>query len=396
MPNVEINNSTVGLIDPTTSALLGAVESIKGSTDKIVGDLERVIVYNNYLLSSIAQNMQDGILVVSADGVIRICNPTAAKLLNKNELEMIGQSLFRFCQDLKLRVGQIQYKYQAQHELRVLDISMSFITPKDMEDKFGHSMYLLLLRDVTTHAVQLNRIQELTATQGSLLDAAPAPMFYTDLTGHNIRGSKSFFDFLGVKQKDITMSAIGDILGPELKPHFLPNKLNDAPENITMRFSNAYGDSPKDITVVKSVFRDASGDPIGFIANIADASDKIARQQYAMLLMKVLDIVGKRIAVVRWPQGTIVFANTDFNKKYGYARQDLFNKNISEIMNLHEEILHKPLHAAIDSYQQWIGKIPMRYKDGTISEDIMTVIPVSLKDKAPISYCLFVQDTSVK
>jgi len=254
----------------TDDDLLQDLEAIRKSSANISTVLEQEIIRSRYIMNALASVLEDGLLVADAQTVITVINPVAATMLGLDLSTATGLKLSElypeaFTADMQVVQREWAIVDSSTGLPKYLDVVVSKLGGSDQDAEWSH---VLILRDVTYKKAQEYKVLDLSSFQHSLISSIPVPTFYSDLNGGYLRGSQSFFDFIGILRLKALSKTVESIFALPVARRFKDQRIQS--DVIHCVAKTASGD--KSVILYKNLLKSNEGVMIGIVGCLVEAN----------------------------------------------------------------------------------------------------------------------------
>ena len=203
-------------------------------------------------------------------------------------------------------------------------------------------------------------------------DLSPIGIVMVGLDKKFLRCNKSFAQSLGYKQDELIGSTIDDITFPddrEIGSSEMMGILKGEIEtsNVQKRYLRPDGQIVWGEVLI-SLIKDRKGHPEYFLAIIQDITDRIEADAELRLQSEIMSHLAEAVYLVRIKDGIIMYANSQFEKLFGYGQGEMLNKNVS-IVNAPSikspDDTANEIIATLSEQGFWKGEVNNIRKDGT-------------------------------
>ena len=293
----------------------------------------------------IFDNATEGIYQATTDGVIRIANPAALRMLGYESKagspQVVLPSAQTLWQDSDERERFLQLlKDQGsvrdfESRFRRKDGSLLWVSMNSrlVRDEDGNALYSEgSFLDISTRKKAETALRESEETNRITFEQAAVGIAQVALNGEWLRVNDKLCDILGYPREELMRLKFHDLthpgdIGPSL--YARQNLLDGMLHNQT--FEKRY--IRKDGSVIwacltVSLVRNDSGVPLHFITTVEDiTTKKLAEEKYS----KAFHASPVAIAITRQDNGTILEVNEAFEKSFGYAREEVVGLTTIEL-----------------------------------------------------------------
>lgn len=315
-----------------------------------------------------SQSRFAGILEIASDAVISVderqritlFNQGAEKVFGYTRDEVMNQPLdlllpMRFAQ------GHRQYVRDFAHSQgearRMAERSQIFGRRKDgtefpaeasisklkVEGKIVFTAFLRDISDAYRQAEQRQRTEETLRESEerfrSAFDHAAIGMALVAIDGRWLKVNRSLCDLVGYTEQELLSLSFQDITHPEdmevdlgYARQLIAGEIRSY--QLEKRYFHADGHVVW-ILLSGSMVRDAQGNPLYFIAQIQDISERKQAEKLLALQAVVVKNMAGGVCLIRATDNTIVYANPKFESLFGYALGEL-NGKLAHVINYEE------------------------------------------------------------
>ena len=367
------------------------LEEIRRSSTAISAVLEREIVKSQYVISALANVLEDGLIVLDKNRKITVINTAAASMLGISPDTAIGKALCDLYPDSCFDKEDSIHREWTVVDLasglpRYLEIVVSRLGGTDKE--LGGPSFVLTARDVTYKRSTEFKVLDLSAFQHNLISSIPVPMFYTDKVGGYIRGSSSFFDFMGLTKIKALSKTVDDLFPPAIARRFKDVRIHYDVTNFIM--TTPEGEIP--VVLYKSLLKSSTGEPIGLVGCLVDTS-RLITDEISDIVLKAFETCPDPIALITYPRGEVFLVNAAFTRAYGYTKAEALQLTAAQLVG-HEAVqrLRHEVVSRMSNNEPLSIEVTVRTKEGTDCKDKVSVFPVTKQGQHRTHYCMIVRD----
>jgi diguanylate cyclase (GGDEF)-like protein/PAS domain S-box-containing protein len=182
-------------------------------------------------LQAILDHIKDAVITVTADGAVRVFNPTGERIFGYSQAEVIGRSIVRLLPGLPVQ-GSIERGLQA---LAVrADGTRGDLRPHELQarHKDGHlfpaelvasrvrveqrEVYVICLRDTSDRYQAEQALRDSETRYRTLVESAPEMIVVVDgVTGRYVDANEQALQFFGYTRQDFYQLTPADVSAPE-------------------------------------------------------------------------------------------------------------------------------------------------------------------------------------
>jgi nitrogen fixation negative regulator NifL len=130
------------------------------------------------------------------------------------------------------------------------------------------------------------------------------------------------------------------------------------------------------VLLTVSLVRTAAGQPLYFIAQIQDITDRKRNEERLRLQSTALEAAANAVVITE-RDGSILWTNPAFTKLTGYTAAEVVGQNPRVLKSgEHDEAFYRNLWKTVTSGNVWRGDMINRRKDGSLYSEEMTITPV--------------------
>ena len=204
---------------------------------------------------------------------------------------------------------------------------------------------------------------------------------YAELYGLNDEQTKP-----GTKLRTILEARIARGNAPDDHERYINDRINEVTENRPYQITNRLSDGRYVFVVHRPM---ANG---GWVATHEDVTE--AKRQEEALAQANQELIEKQYAIdqavivaITDVKGDIIYANDNFCRISGYAREELLGANHRILASgFHSEKFFRDMYRQIANGHVWRGEIRNKAKDGSLYWVDSTIVPQLGPDGKPIAY----------
>jgi diguanylate cyclase (GGDEF)-like protein/PAS domain S-box-containing protein len=324
--------------------------------------------------------MNDGVMVVSRQGIIVDCNPIFHQRLGYTRDELLGMSITtldppEFAAKVPERLAQIQREGQATFETAHYRKDGS-VMPVELNARFfqveGELIFFSIVRNISERKQLEQRLQEGFDLYQAAINT-PALGFWTlDATGHFLEVNDTYLLQSGYSREEILQMQVPDVEAQE-NPEETAAHIAEIIGTGYARFRTIH--RRKDGTVwqveIVTTFSPIQGGR--FFVFVEDLSEKVAQEsrlQMASLVFETMD----QAVVVTDADNRIVTINPATTRITGYALDEVRGKDPKIFASgRHDADFYAAMWHALQTSRHWEGEIWDRRKDGAVYAKWLTI-----------------------
>ncbi|MHB0977459.1 MAG: PAS domain-containing protein [Candidatus Aquicultorales bacterium] len=352
-------------------------ESLENQTDEHF--YQEAIKDKTFLLASIVENSDDGIITKTSQGIITSWNNGAERIYGYPAKEVLGRPISLLIPPghsdevpallERIKRGESVHHYETVRQRkdgRVVDVSISISPVKNRQGEIiGAST---VARDITAEVATRKQAEAQLASASqyarSLIEASLDPLVTIDAAGKITDVNEATIKVTGIPRRELIGTDFSNYFTePEqaregYQQVFAKGSVTDYP--LTIRHKDG---ELTDVLYNASVYRDNAGNVQGVFAAARDVTAQKQSSQYARSLIEAsLDPL-----VTIDPDGKITDVNEATIKITGVAREELIGTDFSNYFTEPEK--------ARQGYQQVFAKgfvtdypLTIRHKDGELTD----------------------------
>lgn len=218
------------------------------------------------------------------------------------------------------------------------------------------------------------------------------PMYMVDLNDRVIRANKEFYKKINAEPKNVVGQKVTDFTHPdgEESPCAVCQARNNLIETtLILEADNPVNKADIPIEVSVKVIRDKNNKAIGIIQRMRDltksrASEKALRRSES-LFKEMLNSTPEPL-IVSNDSGKIMLVNSQFEKEFGYSREEIINHSIEELVPQKVRSQHTGIRKQYTSspYTRQMGKdlkLEAQHKDGSIFPVEISLSPFNIDNE---------------
>ncbi|MGE4552183.1 MAG: PAS domain-containing protein, partial [Desulfovibrionaceae bacterium] len=234
---------------------------------------------------SLFDNASDAILIVAPDGRIRDANKAACQQLGYDRAHLLRrQPADLTSPELRPALGgylqTVLGQGQATFETRFLTAAgrrlPGEVTAKRVEGESGPEI-LCVIRDTTRRSQAIAAMESQYAFIQTLMETAPAPIFFKDIDGAYLGCNRAFEELMGLPRHEIVGHTVRSIAPPDLAAEYEAHDrellLHPGRVVYETRVLTDNGSRERHALVNKATYPDASGQVAGIVGIILDITE---------------------------------------------------------------------------------------------------------------------------
>lgn len=356
----------------------------------------------------LVNEINDGLFVVDARGVITFANRTLAQIYGlDNPEQLVGRSLFEFIAPVALNhvktlfTGTVETGITAEVvETQIVraDGASACIEIKSvpiLED--GRVAGLRgILRDVTERKRSELAVRESHDLLKAVIDASPAGIAIIDREGHVRLWSSAAERMFGWTKEEVLAHALPTVpsdRGEEhqaLRDRTLAGDVLSGVEVVRQKKDG----SSVDISLWTAPLWDANEGVTGIVGIMVDSTERKRAEGQIRLQAAALEAAANGI-IITDRNGMISWANPAFTRLTGYTVEEVIGRTPRVLRSgRHDQAFYRNLWETVLSGRVWQGEIVNRRKNGSLYTEAQTITPV-LDEHGNIAHFIAIkQDTT--
>ncbi|MGI0488606.1 PAS domain S-box protein [Pantanalinema rosaneae CENA516] len=302
---------------------------------------------------SVVTAMTEGVVLQQATGEITAWNQSAERILGLTAEQLLGQTSMELDLHTVREDGSIfpGNQHPAMVTLRTgkpqSDVIMGIrqtrgttwiainSQPLCYPDHPQPYAVVTSFTDITAHKLAEERLRDSEARFRSAFDDAAIGMALVALDGKFLQVNRALCEIVGYPAAELVKLNFQNITFPD----DLDNDLRYAGKllkgeisayQMEKRYIHQQGYSVW-VLLNGSLVRDASGQPLYFIAQVQDISDRKQAEQALELQAVITRNIAEGICLIRAADGIIVYANPKFEQMFGYEPNELTGQHVSTL-----------------------------------------------------------------
>lgn len=373
------------------------LEEIRKSALNIVTTLESEVVKNRYVINALANVLNEGLILLDSNGFIIVMNSIASNIL------AIKDSLGKHVSTVIPEIESIAIEHIVEHkEVTLLDIEtgmpkyleilMSKLDGVQLEIKTSETPAILItIRDVTYKKAREYRVSDITSFHSNIIEALPIPTFYTDKDGGALRGSAAFFEMFRLDKLRALSVNIRTLLPKSAATRFLSDNENKYLTSVVIKTA----DRERHVLLYRNILKDESDRIIGYLGCLVDSS-YFSIDPMSEILIKSLTQYSDPLVIVSYFSKKPFLVSNSFTQEFGYSIIDLSNNGFKKLVHHADETKVKKaiVKSKISLLPNIVGPILVVHKDGTTSQELIHILPITRSFSTKFEYFLLIFDHS--
>ena len=217
------------------------------------------------------------------------------------------------------------------------------------------------------------------------------PMYMVDLDDHIIRANRAFYKKINEQPENVIGKLVTNFTHPEGEEH--PCKVCMARKNkidsvLILEADDPVNKSNVPMEISVKVIRDTNEQPVGIIQRMRDLTAS-RKAEKALIrsesLFKGLLNATPDPLIVSNKEGEIILANDEFEKEFGYTREEIIGEKIEKLVPTNHSIGHVKLREnyAVQPHSRPMGKIKLEglHKDGHVIPVDINLSPFTIDEE---------------
>ena len=340
---------------------------------------------------SLIENASEIITILEPNGVIRYESPSIQRILGYRPEELVGCNAFEFIHPED--VASIQQVFTEMltrtdsvesREFRYRHKDGSWRAFEAIGQNLLHDPavrgVIVSSRDITERKKADEVLRESEERFSSVFEHAAIGMALVAPDGHWLKVNRALCELVGYKAEELLGRTFQDITHPddlEADLGFVHQMLTGELRTYQMekRYFHKQGHVLWILLTVSRV-RNASGQPLYFISQIQDITNRKRNEERIRLQSTALEAAGNAV-VITGRDGSILWTNPAFTQLTGYTAEEVLGKSPRILKSgAHAESFYRHLWETVTSGQVWRGEMINRRKDGSLYSEEMTITPV--------------------
>jgi PAS domain S-box-containing protein len=349
-----------------------------------LGDIEK-------LLHLILVNIDDLIAVVDLDGK-RLYNSPSYERIFGNHVKLRGTNSFSdvhpddreqlkqvFINTVKTGVGKrTRYRFLLPDgSIRHIESQGNVIRGKDGEP----AKVVIVSRDVTEEKHAIDALMSSEERFRTVFEEAAVPKALLGTDERFFKVNSAFCAMIGYTREELADKELGLITfqhdsseGRSFLEQLLHNDGSPAME-MERRFAHKNGSIVWGL-VSAALISEREDAKKYFILEVQDISHQKKAEEERRRLISAVEQTAEGI-VITDSNGIIVYANPGFERISGYSREEVIGRNPKILKSgAHTEEFYQGMWNTLTRGDTWSGHITNKRKDGTVSEEEMSISPV--------------------
>ncbi len=338
----------------------------------------------------LVNEINDGLFVVDARGVVTFANRALAKIHGLDTPEqLVGRSLFEFIAPIaldhvkELFTGAVETGITAEVvETQIVrsDGERAFIEVKSvpiLED--GRvAGFRGILRDVTERKRSELALRETYDLLKAVIDASAAGITILDREGNIKLWSPAAERMFGWRKEEVLERPLPTVPSDRREEHRMLRERVTAGELVVgVEVVRQKKDgSPIDVSLSTASLRDEKGGISGVVGIMVDITERKRTEGQIRLQAAALEAAANGI-VITDRSGTIRWVNPAFTRLTGYPAEEAVGRTPRLLRSgRHDQAFYRNLWETVLSGRVWQGETVNRRKDGSLYTEDQTIAPV--------------------
>ncbi len=330
------------------------------------------------------ESINEGVLTLSADGIIMYANCAMGYLLNKPLEQLTGASVYDFTDAVNgesLRAllengsGRQELNFKASEGMTVSTLVSITALP-------AATSPVLTLVAVVTDLTELKRRDEVIA-QGKLLRESEARLAEAERIGHignwewnietgSLYWSAGLFAIYGLNPETFspTMDSFAKFVHPDdrVLVNQMTSRIMSGEKNVNFDFKIIAADGSTRCLNAKGTIKefDESGKPLLMAGVNQDITDRKRAEDNLKVQARMLDTVADAVIATDM-QGRITYWNDAATAIYGWERSEVLGQDVVKVTT--PAMSHEQANEILSNLvkgQNWHGEFSVHRKDGTV------------------------------
>lgn len=393
------------VLEQTRRRISDTLASIRKSASNIADTMQSEILHNTKVLRTVATMLEDGLILLDKDNKITIFNPSASSIFGINADFAVGQKFSEVFPSLARRVltpggaipGQsnVSHTELDQHDFSPgvgrasVSLSAASVDGQDTPVPFS----VLVARRTKQSNEHISQSLDNAARDEALemfnrgLWNFPLPVFSTDVHGNNVKGSREFFELMGIDPLTVTGRGVDEILPSECLSWYYKEE-----QKSKMHFSVHTTRGVIDMEAHKSliVASPKAGGVRGFVTCLVRQPVLTTEITFASSFIKALDALDRPMMMVSFSEGRILLVNKAFCTKYQYDRTGITNRSVQTLLASTFDSLRRSFIVSLANGEEPVGSFDVVDAAGVTSRHTVKAIAISPEGSAGNlpKYCL--------
>ncbi len=356
---------------------------------------------------SLIENASDIITILEPNGVIRYESPSIEGILGYRPEELVGCNVFEFIhpediariqlifqeglrQSGAIRCGEFRFRHK-DGSWRAFEA-----IGKNLLDDPVVCGIIINSRDITERKKAEEVLRESEERFSSAFEHAAIGMALVAPDGRWLKVNRALCESVGYTTEELLGRTFQDITHPDdlqadlgVLRQMLTGELRT--HQMEKRYFHKQGHVVWVLLTV-SLVRTAAGQPLYFIAQIQDITDRKRNEERLRLQSTALEAAANAVVITE-RDGSILWTNPAFSSLYGYSAEEVVGANCRLVKSgLQDKLFYRQLWETISTGKAWRGEIINRRKDGTLIPEEMTITPVTSERGEITHYVAINQD----
>jgi diguanylate cyclase (GGDEF)-like protein/PAS domain S-box-containing protein len=325
--------------------------------------------------------MNDGVMVVSQDGVIVDCNPTFHQRLGYAKEELVGMSVTtldppEFAARVPKRLAQIREQGQATFETAHYRRDGS-IMPVELSARFfyvnGELVFFSIVRDISERKVLEQRLQEGLDIYQAAINTSALGFWALNATGQFMEVNEAYVQHSGYSREELLRMNVPDVEAMQ-QPEDVAARIEEIINTSGYaRFRSAHRRKNGTVWPVEII---TTFSPIQgglFFVFIEDLTEKVTQEGRLQMASLVFETMNQAV-VVTDASNRIVTINPATTLITGYTLDEVKGQDPKIFASgRHDHAFYAAMWQSLQTDGHWEGEIWDRRKDGEVYPKWLTL-----------------------
>lgn len=383
------------VLEQTRRRIADTMASIRHSASNIADTMQSEILHNTKVLRTVATMLEDGLILLDKDNKITIFNPSASSIFGINADFAVGQRFSEVFPSLSKRLlpeqsqkdnksfrdaqqpnvvthAQLERHTDTGSKSSVTLSATSFEGP-DSTVPFSVLVARRRCECPPSSDENIARDEALEMFNRGLWNF-PLPVFSSDAHGNNIKGSREFFDLMGIDPLTVTGRGVDEILPNECLAWYYKEE-----QKSTMHFTAHTTRGVLELEAHKSLIVSSAkaGSVRGFVTCLVKQPVLTTEITFASSFIKALDAIDRPMMMVSFSEGRVLLVNKAFCTKYHYDRAGITNKSVQTVLASTFDSLRRSFIVSLANGEEPVGSFDIVDAAGTTSTHKVKAIAIS-------------------
>lgn len=351
---------------------------------------EHALRESEYKYRVLVNEINDGLFVVDAQGVITFANRALAKIHGLESPEqLVGRNLFEFIAPIALHHVKEVFAEAVETGIAAEVVETHIVRP-DGEGAFIEvkSVPILkdgrvagfrgILRDVTERKRSELALRETYDRLEAVIDASAAGITILNRGGNVKLWSRAAERMFGWRKEEVLDRQMPTVPSDRREEYRGLRERAMAGESIigVEVVRRKKDGSPIDISLSTAPLRDENGSITGVVGIMVDITERKRAEGQIRLQAAALETAANSI-IIADRGGTIEWVNPAFTRMTGYTAEEAIGRTPRLLRSgQHDQAFYRHLWETVLSGQVWHGETINRRKDGSLYTEEQTITPV--------------------